>query len=68
MNNSNLISIDLAKNVFQVCVLNKHNKVVSNKKVSRAKLFKTVVNIDDASNIVMEACYSSNYWARIFQQ
>ena len=68
MNNSNLISIDLAKNVFQVCVLNKHNKVVSNKKVSRAKLFETVVTIDDASNIVMEACYSSNYWARFFQQ
>ena len=68
MNNSNLISIDLAKNVFQVCVLNKHNKVVSNKKVSRAKLFETVLNVDDANSIVMEACYSSNYWARLFQQ
>ena len=67
MNNHSVISIDLAKNVFQVCLLNQHNKVTTNKKVSRSKLLKTVLNLD-AQRIVMEACYSSNHWGRVFQQ
>jgi len=66
MSNNNLISIDLAKNVFQVCVLNEHNKVTINKKVKRSKLLQTVIQLD-AKNIVMEACYSSNHWGRVFQ-
>lgn len=67
MNNSNVISIDLAKNVFQVCLLNRHNKITTNKKVRRTKLLETVLNLD-AKRIVMEACYSSNHWGRLFQQ
>ena len=66
MNNYKLISIDLAKNVFQVCVLNEHNKPVFNKKVTRNKLVHTVMKFS-APRIVMEACYSSNYWGREFQ-
>lgn len=66
MNNDTVISIDLAKNIFQMCLLNQDNKVVTNKKVSRAKLLKTVLNTD-AKRIVMEACYSSNHWGRVFQ-
>ena len=37
MNDINRIAIDLAKNVFQVCALNSHNKVLLNKKLSRQK-------------------------------
>lgn len=65
MNNS-VISIDLAKNVFQVCVFNEHRVPVFNKKVSRAKLRETVMKLEP-NRIVMEACYSSNYWGREFQ-
>lgn len=67
MNNNSVISIDLAKNVFQVCLLNQHNKITINKKVRRSKLLETVLNLD-AKRIVMEACYSSNHWGRVFQQ
>jgi transposase len=67
MNNHSVISIDLAKNVFQVCLLNQYNKVTLNKKVSRSKLLQTVLTLD-AKRIVMEACYSSNHWGRLFQQ
>lgn len=67
MNNNSVISIDLAKNVFQVCLLNQHNKITTNKKVRRSKLLETVLNLE-ARRIVMEACYSSNYWGRVFQQ
>ena len=67
MNEHNVISIDLAKNVFQVCLLNKHNKVVFNKKTRRTNLVEMVLKLD-CKRIVMEACYSSNYWGRHFQQ
>jgi transposase len=66
MNNHSVISIDLAKNVFQVCLLNQHNRVTSNKKVSRKKLLDSISKLD-AKRVVMEACYSSNYWGRILQ-
>ena len=62
MNNS-VISVDLAKNVFQVCALNKNHKPVFNKKVNRSKLLDTLRNLE-ANQVVMEACYSSNYWGR----
>ena len=39
MNDINRIAIDLAKNVFQVCALNSHNKVLLNKKLSRAEIY-----------------------------
>ena len=64
--NSNVISIDLAKNIFQVCLFNEHRAPVINKKVTRANLIKTVIKLD-ADRIVMEACYSSNYRGREFQ-
>jgi transposase len=64
--NNNVISIDLAKNVFQVCVLNEHRVPTLNKKVTRANLLKVVAKLEP-HRIVMEACYSSNYWGRVFQ-
>jgi transposase len=67
MDNNSVISIDLAKNVFLVYVLNLHNKITTNKKVRRSRLLETVLNLD-GKRIVMEACYSSNYWGRLFQQ
>lgn len=66
MNNS-VISIDLAKNVFQVCEFNQYHKPTVNKKVRRAKLLDTVRQLKP-TRIVMEACYSSNYWGREFQK
>ena len=62
----NVISIDLAKNVFQVCALDQHNRVVLNKKVTRAKLLPTLSQLE-ANFVVMEACYSSNAWGRALQ-
>ena len=61
------IAVDLAKNVFQICLLNEHNKVTFNKKVRRARVLDSVLKLD-ANRIVMEACYSSNHWGRVFQQ
>jgi transposase len=65
MNNS-VISIDLAKNVFQVCEFNRYHKSTFNKKVRRNKLLDTVRQLEP-KRIVMEACYSANYWGRVFE-
>lgn len=65
MNQSNTIAIDLAKNVFQICVLSSSHKVIREKRLSRAKLPEFIAN-QEPSVITMEACYSSHYWARLF--
>ncbi|KKK56684.1 hypothetical protein LCGC14_3062070, partial [marine sediment metagenome] len=38
MKNLNVIGIDLAKNVIQVCKVSKHGELISNKAVSPSKL------------------------------
>jgi hypothetical protein len=53
MKNS-LISIDLAKNVFQICAMDDEQKIVSNKKVSRKKLLHTLSQFEPTT-VIMEA-------------
>ena len=60
---TSVVSIDLAKNVFQVCALNQARKLIFNKKVKRADLL-DVLRQFEPTYIAMEACYSANYWAR----
>ena len=62
-----LTGIDLAKNVFQVCAVNQTGKVISNKKVTRAKLRQTISQLEPTT-IAMESCYSAHYWGREFEQ
>ena len=57
------IGIDLAKNVFQVCGVNKHLKPLFNDKVQRRDLLQYLAKLEPTT-VVMEACYSSNYWGR----
>lgn len=66
MTKHSLMAIDLAKNSFQVCLLDRHFKVQKNLKLSRSKLLAFVLQ-HPADEIVMEACYSANYWGRTFQ-
>ena len=64
MTDRNLIAIDLAKSVFQVCVFSRTGKVVSNRRHRRAEL-KTFMAQQRPSLVVMEACYSSHYRGRL---
>jgi len=66
MKKLNTISIDLAKSVFQVAIINHKGKILSNKKIARKKLMELIVN-QPRSFIAMESCGSSNYWGRKFQ-
>lgn len=63
MSNVTTIGLDIAKNVFQICGLNQAQKVVFNRKVTRANLMKHLFQYPNAL-IAMEACGSSHHWAR----
>lgn len=62
-----VISIDLAKNSFQICGLSDNNRIIFNKKVGRAKLLNELRQIE-STTVVMEACYSANPWGRAIQE
>lgn len=64
--NYKLISIDLAKTVFQVAAFNSDNSIAFNRKVRRNELLDTLRQCGP-THVVMEACYSSNYWGRAIQ-
>ena len=62
MFNCNVIAIDLAKNLFQVCKTDKSGKVIYNKAISRAKLK------EKKSLVAIESCSGTHYWARFATQ
>ena len=64
---SNIIGIDLAKNVFQVCVISKDGELVSNKVVSRQKL-KEILAKSHPAVVDIEGCGSSHYWGRFAER
>ena len=61
------LGIDLAKNIFQLHGVNERGKVVLSRKVTRAKLREVIAKLP-FSLIGMEACSSSNFWAREFEK
>jgi transposase len=65
MKNS-LVSIDLAKNVFQVYAMDDDQKIVFNKKVSRNKLLYTLSQLEPTT-VLMDACYTSHPWGQAIQ-
>ena len=67
MRNSSVIGIDLAKDVIQVCKIDKHGELISNKAVSPGKL-KELLAKSIPSIVAMEGCGSCHYWARQAQE
>ena len=61
------IGIDLAKNTFQVCAVDKLGRTQFNKSVSRAKLPAVIAQMPE-SEVIMEACAGAHYWARVFER
>ena len=64
---TSILGIDLAKNYFQLCSLNQANKVQFNRKLTRNKLAEFMQQQSPVL-VAMEACASSNYWARKFEE
>lgn len=66
--NIKVVGIDIAKSVFQVCVLLHDNKVAWNRKITRSDLMKKLSQLPENTLIAMEACASSHHWARQMQK
>lgn len=64
MTHSTVLAIDLAKNVFQVCKMDRHGRIIFNKEVSRKKLTELLVK-EKASLIAMESCATAHHWGRL---
>jgi transposase len=61
------IGIDLAKQVFQVHGVDRHDKVVIRKQLTRAKMRGSFAQLSPCL-IGIEACASAHYWARELSQ
>lgn len=66
MRNCNVIAIDLAKQVFQVCQTNGHGKVLTNRRIKRSELADYLAR-QPAGIVAMEACGGAHYWGRVSQ-
>ena len=67
MSQYKLVGIDLSKHAFQVCALNRNNKEVFNKTLTRKAFEKWIHQLPEHSWVAMEACGTSNYWGRKLQ-
>ena len=63
------LGVDLAKNSFQLCGMNRKGKILFNKKVNRDKFLNFVNNLDIDSDFLVasEACAGAHYWGRRLQ-
>jgi len=64
---SNIIGIDLAKNILQICQISKHGELISNNAVSRQKLKEQLAKVKPAV-VAIEGCDSSHYWGSYAEQ
>ena len=62
-----MLSIDIAKNTFQLHGADSTGKAVMKKRLPRHKLAAYAATLP-ACTIVMESCGGANYWARVFQR
>lgn len=59
------VGVDIAKPVFHVHGVNRHDQVPWRGKYSRGKWLDAIVKqVPSGAEIGMEACASSHYWAR----
>lgn len=67
MKECNILGIDLAKNIFHICIMNRFGKVKRRAKVKRSNLVDYVVKHCEGV-VAMEACGGANYFARKFEE
>lgn len=65
-NSTRVIAIDLAKNVFQVCLFDRQGEVLWNRTMRRAALSAFLAKQQPAL-VAMEACGGAHYWGRKVQ-
>lgn len=67
MKTTTLIGIDLAKNVFQLHGVDDNGRKVFDRKLTRGQVVPFFANLPSCA-VAMEACASSQYWARVIEE
>lgn len=68
MNKLSRVGIDLAKNVFQIHGVDRHDKTVWQRRLKRGNWLKVLLDkIEPGCEIGMEACTGAHHWARVLQ-
>ena len=62
---STTVGIDLAKNVFSVCVMSDDGQVFQRRELKRDSLSEFLIQLPAGTFVAMEACSSSHYWGRL---
>ena len=58
------IGVDLAKSVFQLALANAAWRIIGNRRLTRPQ-FERFLASQPAAHLVMEACGTAHYWARV---
>jgi transposase len=62
MDKRTTVGIDLAKDVFAICVLDAHGAVLDRKVPRRAALERWAESLSELCTVAMEACGSAHHW------
>lgn len=66
MDKRTTVGIDLAKEVFAVCILDAQGGVVERKVLRRAAFERWAESLSEPCTVAMEACGSAHHWGRFF--
>ena len=64
---SRIISVDLAKDVFEIALANNRHRIISRHRLSRRR-FAEFLATQSPSRVLLESCGTAHYWARQAQQ
>ncbi len=67
MDNIIVIGLDIAKNVFHACGMNKAGKVVLRKRLNREEVLLFIGNVPKCI-VALESCGGSSYWTRAIKK
>jgi transposase len=58
------MAVDLAKDVFEVALANRANRIIDRKRLTRRQFERFVESLPAGIDVVMEACGTAHYWGR----
>ena len=59
------VGIDLAKQVFSVCIMDAQGRVTQRRELKRDGLAEWLAQLPAGAVVAMEACSSAHYWGRV---
>jgi len=62
------ITVDLAKNVFQLAVFDVAGKIVDRKRLNRIAFHTFLTKLSEPTELIVEACGTAHYWGRTLQR